>query len=396
MAALTKTFNNVKLHVTFDSSIDPTDISQVPLSSNENLATSLAKIDSWYDLGFGIDIQPSDLDGHFKWRALSKSSTYVDVEVTNVATLDANGKVKKEQLPSFVDDIYEGILKESGTTQTFYRCPGEEPPDWSTTYTSYYTYDSETGTFTPVTGSTPPTWEPKTYYIPIEGEHGKIYVDIINDKQYRWSGTQYTEISSGSDQHVDMEYDNVNKAYLLGTKTSPVSGQTKNVTSVGDTQVYLDTTTHKIVAPGFIGDGSELTNILAEELKNALSFKINNTSFKSFDGGEATTIDFTAGNGITLVKGTATGDLDKLIVAAKQMVGITYTNNAYVAGEAGIVPAPPTSSGNQSYVKTTASGYTGECTQNAIGANGFLRSDGVWSNEPVIENDELVLNCIAG
>lgn len=41
----------------------------------------------------------------------------------------------------------------------------EEPADWSTDYTSYYTYNSDTHTFTAVPeGSGAPAWEESTYY----------------------------------------------------------------------------------------------------------------------------------------------------------------------------------------------------------------------------------------
>ena len=62
-----------------------------------------------------------------------------------VATLDGDGKVPSSQLPSYVDDVVE--------------------------------YD--------VVGD-----------FPSEGERSKIYVALDTGKMYRWSGTQYTEISS--------------------------------------------------------------------------------------------------------------------------------------------------------------------------------------------------------
>ena len=62
-----------------------------------------------------------------------------------VATLDGGGKVPSSQLPSYVDDVVE--------------------------------YD--------VVGD-----------FPSEGEGSKIYVALDTGKKYRWSGTQYTEISS--------------------------------------------------------------------------------------------------------------------------------------------------------------------------------------------------------
>ena len=76
-------------------------------------------------------------------------------EKNGVASLGADGKVPTSQLPSFVDDVLEGTL--SGTT----------------------TFKSSDGKST------------------LTAEAGKIYVDISSQKTYRWSGTQYVEISSG-------------------------------------------------------------------------------------------------------------------------------------------------------------------------------------------------------
>ena len=39
-----------------------------------------------------------------------------------------------------------------------------EPTNWSTNYTDYYTYNSQTDTYISVTGNTAPTWEEDTYY----------------------------------------------------------------------------------------------------------------------------------------------------------------------------------------------------------------------------------------
>ena len=61
------------------------------------------------------------------------------------ATLDATGKVPASQLPSFVDDVIEAA-----------------------------NFDA----------------------LPAEGEGGKIYVTLDNNKTFRWSGTAYVEISA--------------------------------------------------------------------------------------------------------------------------------------------------------------------------------------------------------
>lgn len=63
---------------------------------------------------------------------------------SGVATLGTDGKVPSAQLPSYVDDVVED------------------------TYNDF----------------------------PEEGETGKIYVDVDTNKTYRWSGTQYVEISA--------------------------------------------------------------------------------------------------------------------------------------------------------------------------------------------------------
>ena len=72
------------------------------------------------------------------------------------ADLDESGKVPSSQLPSYVDDIIEGYYNE--TDGKFY--------------------------------------EDDQYTTEIEGEHGKIYISLDTNKQYRWS-TVFIEIVSG-------------------------------------------------------------------------------------------------------------------------------------------------------------------------------------------------------
>lgn len=72
-----------------------------------------------------------------------------------VASLDASGKVPSAQLPSYVDDVLEGYVAED--LKKFYKDSNK-----SSAYT---------------------------------GETGKIYVDMTNNKTYRWSGSTYVVIS---------------------------------------------------------------------------------------------------------------------------------------------------------------------------------------------------------
>jgi hypothetical protein len=76
---------------------------------------------------------------------------------SGVAELDENGKVIASQLPSYVDDVLEGYYNEDEDKFYSVESPNENP------------YDDD---------------------------KGKIYVDISTNKTYRYSGTQYVEISA--------------------------------------------------------------------------------------------------------------------------------------------------------------------------------------------------------
>lgn len=106
--------------------------------------------------------QASDV---YSWAKASTKPTYTASEVgaidatekgasNGVAELDANGLVPSSQLPGFVDDVIEGYL-----------------------YNGVFYEDAQ-------------------HTEPITGNTGKIYVDIDTNKQYRWSGTAYVEISA--------------------------------------------------------------------------------------------------------------------------------------------------------------------------------------------------------
>ena len=82
-----------------------------------------------------------------------------------IATLDENGLIPTNQLPSYVDDVLEG------------------------------TYDEENNQFLDIDGNV---------YTP---ESDKIYVDVNTSITYRWSGTVYVEISGGYIAITDAEID---------------------------------------------------------------------------------------------------------------------------------------------------------------------------------------------
>ena len=82
--------------------------------------------------------------------------------------MDDNGPVPSTQLPSYVDDVIEGYSKKITKTvnEETVECIGE-----------FYSDESQTeGNF-------------------IAPEAGKIYLDLATLTTYRWSGTQYAQIS---------------------------------------------------------------------------------------------------------------------------------------------------------------------------------------------------------
>lgn len=90
----------------------------------------------------------------------SLGDTYVNKSqigaANGVAGLDEAGKVPSSQLPSYVDDVIEGYYYNG----------------------NFYTDSAHTKKITP--------------------ETGKIYVDINTSKAYRWSGSNYVEISQAT------------------------------------------------------------------------------------------------------------------------------------------------------------------------------------------------------
>ena len=75
-------------------------------------------------------------------------------KANGIATLDTTGKVPEAQLPSYVDDVVEGYYKVAD------------------------------GKF----------YKESTYTTEITGESGKIYIDLANNVEYRWTGSIFMEI----------------------------------------------------------------------------------------------------------------------------------------------------------------------------------------------------------
>ena len=128
----------------------------------------------------GLGVPSADADAATKKYV---DDNFLDVDLkgaaNGVAELDANGKVPAAQLPSYVDDV----LEYNGTSA-----------------------------------------------FPATGEDGKIYVDTATNKTYRWSGTQYVEISQslalGETSSTAYAGDKGKEAHDLAEAALPKAGGT--------------------------------------------------------------------------------------------------------------------------------------------------------------------------
>ena len=82
---------------------------------------------------------------------------------SGVAPLNSSSKIDEAYLPSYVDDVIEG-----------------------------YYYNNK-------------FWKESSHTTEIPGESGKIYVDLSTDKTYRYGGTSFVEISSGTTVSVSRD-----------------------------------------------------------------------------------------------------------------------------------------------------------------------------------------------
>lgn len=94
-------------------------------------------------------------------KKLEELEAKIDAKA-NVDALLEGGKIKPSLLPSYVDDVIEGYLNNNKFYKTRTGAEGS------------YTYDNQ-----------------------IDSEEGKIYVDLATNIQYRFSGTIFSNISSG-------------------------------------------------------------------------------------------------------------------------------------------------------------------------------------------------------
>lgn len=117
-------------------------------------------------------------------------------ELDKKVSLDENGMIPADKLPSYVDDVveFEGFVDDA-TIQT-------SSFGGSTVYSVVYVRSRKC--FAAQTGLTQDktyygNWGTRENYQELNGNPygGKIFVEMNTNKTYRWSGTELVEISSG-------------------------------------------------------------------------------------------------------------------------------------------------------------------------------------------------------
>lgn len=175
-----------------------------------------------------------------------------------VASLGADGKVPSTQLPSYVDDVLEGYV--SDDLKKFYKDSAKS---------SEYT-----------------------------GETGKIYVDMNNNKTYRWSGSTYVVIS---------------ETLALGTTASTAFAGDKGLVAYNHSQAaHAPSNAEKNIIVGIQKNGADLSVDASRKVNITVPTKTseltNNSGFITSSANVASATKLTTARAIDGVNfdGTAT------------------------------------------------------------------------------------------
>lgn len=139
----------------------------------------------------------------YSWAKQSSKPSYTISEVSgNLPASRISGTIDAAHLPSYVDDVIEGYLNDG----------------------KFYTTKSSSG----------------AYSGEITAEAGKIYVDLSNNKTYRWSGSTYVVISETitlGTTHATAGYgDESRAAYNHSTSTGNPHKTTKTDLGLGNVE----------------------------------------------------------------------------------------------------------------------------------------------------------------
>lgn len=145
----------------------------------------------------------SEINSKLAGKANS-SHTHAAADITSVNASAITGIIPAANLPSFVDDVLEGYY---GSDGVFYK-----------------NYDTST----------------KKYSDAYTGETGKIYVNLNDNKNYRWSGSAYVVVSEtialGETSSTAYRGDRGKVAYDHSQKTGNPHGTTKADLGLGNVE----------------------------------------------------------------------------------------------------------------------------------------------------------------
>ena len=191
-------------------------------------------------IGLGNVDNTSDLSKPISTATQTALNTKVSTSLlgmaNGIATLGVDGKIPSVQLPSYVDDVIEG-----STLSAF----------------------------------------------PATGESGKIYIALDTDLTYRWSGSTYTQITSGSVASVagktgvvtlvkaDVGLNNVDNTSDLA---KPISTATATALSGKSDATHTHTFTKSDVGLGNVDNTSDLAKPISTATQTALNNKADLSS----------------------------------------------------------------------------------------------------------------------
>ena len=264
--------------------------------------------------------QVSETDGKISvTRRALESNDLPSVPVTKLA-LGANGeKIASNLLPSFVDDVieFDTILELNQSNQKIFAIDNAtglscyDSPLYKTTDNRYWSNADAGGVsdefdswmentayliYALPYSSLDEDIDPQIYEIHaighglgegaavIDPESGKIYVNTTNNKTYRWSGTQYTEISESlalgetdstayRGDRGKIAYDHATESGKVGANNSGFykisttsQGHVGSVTAVTKADVLGLTSDNKSIADDLNGKINKVENTLAGNL----------------------------------------------------------------------------------------------------------------------------------
>lgn len=232
-----KSFNNVKLNIDYTKA---TTLAPLDPAVDKNIANIIGKIARWYDElgkstggeGHTYTFSQGDTLGTFKVSEDGKTATPVTVNLSGVVTT-VNGKISADLLPSYVDDVIEGYY--DPTAKKFYSDAAKATPIDGETGKIYiditsgqnigYRFISTTDGYYAIKSELPPTFSTTAAgIVPSSGSGG-------GSKFLRGDGTWQT-ITDNDTKNTAGSTNNTGKLYLIGAKSQEANPQTYSNSAV--------------------------------------------------------------------------------------------------------------------------------------------------------------------